>query len=80
MEIDLHGFELVEAMIEVDYAIRECIGDGESQITIVHGFHSGSVLKNYFRSARFIRDMKKSGVSIKVTNTSNLGHTIVNIV
>ena len=69
----MHGLELSEAQIEVDYGFREVIAAGENVISIVHGYHRGTVLKSYFQSARFIKSAKRSGYSLTKVKSSNPG-------
>ncbi len=65
MEIDLHGFELSEAIIEVYHALKECKMYGESDLTLIHGFQRGRVLQSYFRSQKFLADVKRKGFSLQ---------------
>lgn len=73
--IDLHGLELSEAIIEIVYCIREMDLSSDNMLEIVHGYHSGRVLKNYIRSKRFLQDINNEGykiVPIK-SNSNNAG-------
>ncbi|WP_457556808.1 Smr/MutS family protein [Candidatus Harpocratesius sp.] len=73
MKIDLHGYELSDAIVEISYAIRELDLKNDHVIEIVHGFHSGQVLKNYIRSKKFLQDMKKDGYFLKALSGNNPG-------
>ncbi len=79
MELDLHGYTKDEAFIEVIYSIKECLGSGETEISIIHGYHTGTILKNYFNSIQFIKDIKKAGFSLKKGGHPNLGQTTFRI-
>lgn len=73
MEIDLHGLELAEAIIEVFYALEECKTANDSVLEIIHGYNTGSVLKNYFRSKKFIAQSKREGFQLKQLKPPNPG-------
>ncbi len=62
IEIDLHGFELVDAKTEIIFAIKE--HQDESTVLIIHGYNQGQVLRSYIRSDRFKQDMKKQGIIV----------------
>ena len=64
MEIDLHGYKLVEAKLEMQDIFQECYDADEKEINIIHGWKQGQVLRNYFRSNRFLSEMKKQGILI----------------
>ena len=73
MEIDLHGLELWEALEEIVYKLEECQEKGIQEITLIHGFHKGQVLKNYIRSEGFLKDMAKDGFKLKNKDNPNSG-------
>ncbi|MHA1643108.1 MAG: hypothetical protein DRO88_02450 [Promethearchaeia archaeon] len=73
MKIDLHGMELIEAVIEILYCIREADLSTDNIIEIVHGYHSGYILKNYIRSKRFIQEIRKEGFIITPIRSNNPG-------
>ncbi len=75
MEIDLHGFELAEAQIEVEYALRECKNNEDRELRIIHGYRSGNVLKSYFQSRKFIARAKKLGISLQRVGSKTPGDT-----
>ncbi len=62
IEIDLHGFELVDAKTEVLLKIKE--NPEETTALIIHGYNQGKVLRSYFRSEKFKQDMKKQGILV----------------
>lgn len=74
-ELNLHGFELTDAIIEIHFAIQECINEGDKIIELIHGYHSGSVLKNYIQSKKFIDHFQKEGFKLKRIKASNQGTT-----
>ena len=63
IEIDLHGFELVDAKSEIIFKMRENCDD--SIALIIHGYNQGRVLRSYIRSDRFILEMRKKGIILK---------------
>jgi hypothetical protein len=65
IEIDLHGLELVDAKTEIYFKILE--NNNDDTVLIVHGYKQGKILRNYIRSARFITDMKKQGISLSIS-------------
>lgn len=75
MEIDIHGQELSEAVIEVLYGLKECDTHSDSRIDIIHGYHAGTVLKNYLRSPKFIKDAAKDGFVLTSLKNANPGIT-----
>ena len=50
MELDLHGFELDEAKMEVLHALAECLATEDTVLDLVHGYH-GAILLRYVRSS-----------------------------
>ena len=75
MEIDLHGFELADAIIEINYALKESSNNDEKVIIFIHGYHSGSILQGYIRSPKFLKQMKKNGYVLKRMKSPNQGTT-----
>ncbi len=43
-ELDLHDYELWEALEEILYYLEECQTMGIREISIIHGYHGGKVL------------------------------------
>lgn len=62
IEIDLHGFELVDAKSEIIFKLKE--NPEESTALIIHGYSQGRVLRSYIRSDKFKQDMKKQGIMV----------------
>ncbi len=71
LEINVHGHELWGAIDEVLSALEECKINGNKGINIIHGYKHGQVLKNYFRSNKFLREMAREGFRLKMINTSD---------
>ena len=79
MEIDIHGFELIEAIDEISYTLNICKIEGVKEISIIHGYHHGQVLKNYIRSEGFLREMKREGYELRRKCVNNPGVTNFNL-
>lgn len=75
LECDLHGFELSEAIIEVFHALEECTVNEDKLLEIVHGYNRGSVLRNYFRSKRFLQGAAREGYKLRFFKSPNPGKT-----
>ena len=66
LEINVHGYELWGAIDEVLSALEECKIKSDKGINIIHGYKHGQVLKNYFRSNKFLREMAHEGFRLKM--------------
>ena len=75
MQIDIHGFELNEAIDEISYTLNACKIEGIKEISIIHGYHHGQVLKNYIRSEGFLNEMKREGYELRRKREDNPGIT-----
>jgi len=75
LECDLHGCELSEAIIEVFHALEECAVNEDKSLEIVHGYYHGTVLRNYFRSKRFLKETAREGYKLRVIKSPNPGKT-----
>jgi len=75
LECDLHGFELSDAIIEVFHALEECSVNEDKYLEIVHGYYHGTVLRNYFRSKRFLQQTTREGYKLRIVRSSNPGKT-----
>lgn len=73
MEVDIHGFELWEAIEEIIYYLEECKVREIQEISIIHGYHSGQVLKNYIQSEGFLKEIAREGFRLKMKESSNIG-------
>lgn len=75
MDLDLHGMEFAEAMVEIYLCLEECKKRGDSIITFIHGFHAGQTLKNSIRSPRFLSELSKNGYTLKKSEFKDSGKT-----
>ena len=73
MEIDLHGFELREAIDEISYCLDVCQAKGIQDISIIHGYHGKQVLKDYIESEGFLKEMAREGFKLNRKSSSNPG-------
>lgn len=73
MEIDLHGFELWDALEEILYHLEEYQAKRIQEISIIHGYHGRRILKNYIQSDGFIKEIEREGYQLKRKESSNLG-------
>lgn len=71
--LDLHGFDLEGAKLEVILYLTNFEMTGFEGLILIHGYKRGQTLKNYFRSETFIREMKNAGFEINLINTDNPG-------
>ncbi len=71
LEINVHGYELWGAIDEVLSAFEECRINGDLEINIIHGYKHGQVLKNYFRSNKFLVEMAHEGFRLKMKAISD---------
>jgi len=79
LEINVHGHELWGAIDEVLSVLEECKLNGDGEINIVHGYKHGQVLKNYFRSNKFLVEMAREGCQLKKKEFSNPGESTFTI-
>jgi hypothetical protein len=61
MKVDVHGFELDGALLEIYMALEQCRLDGDETIEIVHGFHNGEVIKTYLGTPKFKKQVEAQG-------------------
>jgi len=71
LEINVHGLELWGAIDEVLSFLEECKINGNGEINIIHGYKHGQVLKNYFRSNKFLVEVAREGFRLKMKTTSD---------
>ena len=71
LNINIHGHELWGAIDEVLSALEECKIKGDMEINIIHGYKHGQVLKNYFRSNKFIVEMTRESFRLKMKDISD---------
>ena len=71
LEINVHGHELWSAIDEVLSALEECKLKSDGEINIIHGYKHGQVLKNYFRSNKFLAAMARKGFRLEMKDISD---------
>ena len=79
MQIDLHGLELSEAIVEVSYGLEDCKVNEDRLLEIIHGFNTGRVLKNYFNSQKFLKSVEREGFRLTKQKPPNPGTTLFKI-
>ena len=57
-KIDLHGMNRGMARDALLQAIITFLTTGKESLLVVHGFHHGTVLRDYLRKGRFVRDLR----------------------
>ena len=80
MECDVHGNELWEAIEEILYALEECRIKGDYELAIIHGYHRGQVLRDYFQSKKFLEEMARNGFQLRRKESSNLGVSLFELI
>lgn len=65
--VDLHGLSLEQAKAEIIYQINRVDLDIKN-LLLVHGYHSGTVLKNYIRK-EFKHDEVERKINIDASST-----------
>ena len=71
LEINIHGHELWGAIDVVLSSLEECKINSDVEIKIIHGYKHGQVLKNYFRSNKFLVEMAREGFRLKIKDISD---------
>ncbi|UYP44770.1 hypothetical protein NEF87_001055 [Candidatus Lokiarchaeum ossiferum] len=71
MQIDLHGYNLAEAIEDVCWRATEAVQSGDHVLEIVHGFHRGQVLQTHFTSYAFKQEMQRIGIQIQYDPASS---------
>ena len=77
--VNLHRMPLKEAILYVISKLEDCINRGVDGLKLIHGYHHGTVLRDYFRSEKFKKDMKRVGLIIGISNIRDLGYTLINV-
>jgi len=77
--VDLHGMYLKDAIIDVEEKLEECKDRGVEGLKIIHGYHHGTTLREYFQSNKFKEDMKCAGLIISLVHIKNLGDTQIGV-
>lgn len=71
IEIDVHGMTKVEAKTAVERLIAS-LPESEKEVRIIHGYRSGTVLREAIQSPNFIRSKR----FMRKKFTMNRGETI----
>ena len=67
-ELDLHGKNTYQARIAIDAALRRA-GKGTYRIRVIHGFHSGTALRDLIRAEYGQRVLRlETGIDPGVTD------------
>ena len=80
MRADLHGFNYFDVTEEIIDIVEDCISSRDYYLLIIHGYRGGQVLKNYFRSKKFIKDMANAGYRLKELKHPNPGASLFKII
>ena len=59
MELNLHGYFLEDAKLEILKTIDDCNELGDNILKIIHGHKHGTAIRDYIRSDRFLNDVAK---------------------
>lgn len=60
LQLDLHGFKLFEARMELCEDVLEAAEDGYESVHVIHGFNRGHVIKDYLRGRDgFLNDLRR---------------------
>lgn len=74
VEIDIHGYTEYDAIKVLEKFIVNC-DENEKQILVIHGYHSGNVLKEMVRSPNKLRSRRIR----RRKSTMNQGETILEL-
>lgn len=69
--IDVHGLTVTEARIEIERSIKNAPKNCKT-VTVIHGYHSGTSLKDFIQSRNGIRSKRIERKRL----TMNQGETI----
>ena len=79
MELNVHNHSLEEAVEAILYKFEECKECRDNSLKIIHGHKHGTVIKDYIRSGRFLREIAKMENEVIERNFSEAGSTIFKI-
>ncbi|MBA7541801.1 hypothetical protein ES705_34117 [subsurface metagenome] len=71
---------MFDAIEEIINNIERCLSSRDNILFIIHGYRNGQVLKNYFRSKKFLEDMTNEGYKLIELNHPNPGASKFKIV
>jgi hypothetical protein len=55
--IDLHGMHRWKAKKAIIRGIFSLMAQGKLSLLVIHGYHHGTILRDYIRNGRFLRDL-----------------------
>jgi len=68
LELDLHGKNVYQARIAIDAALRRA-GKGTYRIRLIHGFHTGTALRDMIRGEYADRVLRlETGIDPGITD------------
>ncbi len=78
MKLDVHHLFLKDALEEIVIKFDECVELGDNFLEIVHEHEHkhGTVIRDYIRSSRFLKETARNGYKIVSKNFSDGGVTI----
>lgn len=68
-----------DAIHFVKLKIDECIDCDIDGLKLIHGYHHGTRLRDYFRSDLFREEMKNEGKIIGISSIRDLGYTLIKV-
>jgi len=57
VKLDLHGMNRWKARKALFRRILQLLVSGKKDLLVIHGYHHGTVLRDYIRDGRFLRDL-----------------------
>lgn len=59
MQVDLHGYTLIDAKKFVNRIINDCYKNGITELRLLVGYNSGNTLKSYFNNIEHYKENSK---------------------
>ena len=80
-KIDLHGLRRWEARKALFNGIFSILSKGESYLLVVHGYHGGTVHRDYIRGGQLLHDLRRIYPLLPVVTVYDYqpGATIINV-
>lgn len=75
MQLDLHSFTLKEAKEIIKKEIINCYNNNINTLEIIHGYNSGTSIKNYLKNSKELRSLKE--VKEIIPSLLNSGKSII---
>ena len=79
MELNLHGYLLEDAKLEILNTIEDCNELGDNILKIIHGHKHGTAIRDYVRSNRFLNDISKLKCEITSKDFSDEGVSVFHL-